>query len=649
MFAMVMRKKVYKYITGACYLVKDFFKIKIDMVMYKYYMARVPRKISDSRDKFFFNQNICGASKDSITISEIADRYLKHEFDVLNSNWENFSLEKYKLSCLVENEIPMCYKKETEQALSVVLNMNSKYSFINWHLDIKSGMVYPINIKSKDIKILEDNNVDIKIPWELSRCQHFCLLSRIYGIRKEEKYAREIICQIIDFIALNPIGYGVNWKCPMDIGIRVSNWIMALKMLEMYGYHIPNECMDIINNSIYKHLIYIRFHLENTRNYRGNHYLANIVGILFITSYLDDKNRFVKRNFSFARKELFKAIEEQFLNDGGNFEASIAYHKLSLEMVLYGLWLIRLSDNKNDNAFTMPDKLKKRVVNACLFMLDAIKPNNDIYQLGDNDSGRLFKFFFSKKNLRGIVRENLLNCDEILDLINSFLFGKDTFFKMLLYKFDRIINYYDYPANKICLVKRRLEVAPLEFSRIVKYDFYSRIDIDNLRLFNYKDFGVCGLRSNDFYLAISYANNGQNGRGGHAHNDKLSFELQVNGKDIESDPGSYVYTPSKKYRDMFRSTRAHNSLYLGLEQNIIGENCFQLIQRTEMDLLCLSKRKIALSCIYDNIKTLRIFKIYDEALIVEDQANVEIGKQEKFPYYSYGYGDFTIKREDCHD
>jgi len=58
------------------------------------------------------------------------------------------------------------------------------------------------------------------------------------------------------------------------------------------------------------------------------------------------------------------------------------------------------------------------------------------------------------------------------------------------------------------------------------------------------------------------------GRGGHAHNDKLSFELCVDGEDVIVDPGTYVYTADPYLRNLFRGTEYHNTIFFeGVEQN----------------------------------------------------------------------------------
>ncbi|GAI06055.1 unnamed protein product, partial [marine sediment metagenome] len=75
-----------------------------------------------------------------------------------------------------------------------------------------------------------------------------------------------------------------------------------------------------------------------------------------------------------------------------------------------------------------------------------------------------------------------------------------------------------------------------------------------------------------------------NGFGGHAHNDKLSFELSINGKDIIVDPGSYVYTPLPEWRNRFRSTVFHNTVVVdSREQNrFIDKSLFLLKSDTRV-------------------------------------------------------------------
>src|SRR5207248_362281 len=60
------------------------------------------------------------------------------------------------------------------------------------------------------------------------------------------------------------------------------------------------------------------------------------------------------------------------------------------------------------------------------------------------------------------------------------------------------------------------------------------------------------------------------GFGNHKHCDQLAFEYHLAGVPLLVDPGSHVYTSDPDTRNLFRSTRSHNTLMIdGEEQNEI--------------------------------------------------------------------------------
>ena len=97
----------------------------------------------------------------------------------------------------------------------------------------------------------------------------------------------------------------------------------------------------------------------------------------------------------------------------------------------------------------------------------------------------------------------------------------------------------------------------------------------------FTDAGWYIMRHRDNYCFISCGPNGQDGYGGHAHNDKLSFELMLNGRDVVIDPGTCSYTPYPDERNTFRSTAYHNTLQIdAIEQNTLSRNLFALQQNS---------------------------------------------------------------------
>jgi hypothetical protein len=89
--------------------------------------------------------------------------------------------------------------------------------------------------------------------------------------------------------------------------------------------------------------------------------------------------------------------------------------------------------------------------------------------------------------------------------------------------------------------------------------------------------GVYVLAAGDDHVFVDCGPVGLAGRGGHGHNDCLSFEATLAGARVVTDSGSYVYTASPEERNRFRATDAHNTPRIDrVEQNRIPESLWLL-------------------------------------------------------------------------
>jgi hypothetical protein len=93
----------------------------------------------------------------------------------------------------------------------------------------------------------------------------------------------------------------------------------------------------------------------------------------------------------------------------------------------------------------------------------------------------------------------------------------------------------------------------------------------------FPDSGVYVLARSRDHVVIDCGMVGLAGRGGHGHNDCLSFEATLDGTKVVTDAGSYVYSGSPEWRNRFRATAAHNTpLVDDEEQNRIPESLWLL-------------------------------------------------------------------------
>ncbi len=513
------------------------------------------------------------------------------------------------------------------------------YTPIDWHIDFKSGYRWSETRWYRDVKYGHFPGVDVKVPWELARMQHLPRLALTYLCLSGEKnqqdmplrIRREFRNQVLDFIATNPPGFGVNWACTMDVAIRVANWLTAYDLFQASGVQWDDEFDRQFCQSVYEHGSHIFRNLEWSAALRSNHYLADIVGLLFVAAYLPSTPE-TDTWLSFAVREMIAEVQGQFTADGANFEASTSYHRLSAEMVAYGTALvIALGPEKKaamhrayDVRVPLRGRLKlpplaefglangtgvspfppwyvERLRRMAEFVICVTKPNGRIHQVGDNDSGRFLKLrpILKRTTVGGVKLESATfgSADEVSDNSASWiedhldhrsviaaiagLFPNDELAEycgpawldavvvrsllgaaritddQLRSTKHRAINIrvgHDTDAERLCgeldsnsTMRRYGCSIPIEIER----------DFDAIEQFAYEEFGLYVWRSDRFYMAVRCGNIGQNGNGGHAHNDQLAVELNIDGHDVIADAGTGVYTPDPELRNRYRSAGAH--------------------------------------------------------------------------------------------
>jgi len=257
---------------------------------------------------------------------------------------------------------------------------------IDWHLDFKSG--YKWNSKTYylgtgkhvDCYLKKGIHADVKVPWELSRCQHFVTLGKAYWYTGDEKYAKEFARQIESWIEINPVELGVNWACTMDVAIRAVNWI--------WGYYFFCDSPSITKEfkvKFFKSLFLHGRHIINNLEFghiRGNHYLSDIAGLVYVGIFFQETKegkKWLEKCLSALKEEMKFQIHE----DGVDFEGSTSYHRLVTELFLSATLLCL------KNGIVFPQWYMNRLERMVEFVMYYTKPDGTAPQIGDNDDGRL--------------------------------------------------------------------------------------------------------------------------------------------------------------------------------------------------------------------------------------------------------------------
>jgi hypothetical protein len=176
-----------------------------------------------------------------------------------------------------------------------------------------------------------------------------------------------------------------------------------------------------------------------------------------------------------------------------------------------------------------------------------------------------------------------------------------------------------------------------------------------LKLYAYPDFGLYLYRSSRLYLAVRCGAIGQNGKGGHAHNDHLSIELNVDGEDWITDPGTYLYTPLPERRNQYRSVKAHFAPQPeGQEPGCLNLGLFQLGNEVTLECLYFGKEGFVGCQKFSKFLVERLIRLCDRGIIVNDSIFgddnlplVDINYQLfqcRFYRYSPAYGVYINKK-----
>lgn len=483
-------------------------------------------------------------------------------------------------------------------------NDPEKGSSIRWNTDIRTGYVWPCGNLDERECIASPTGTDIKNVWELGRMNYLIPLSfYILSTDDEEEKRNGIIhyCNLLkDFILNNPVGKGVNWVLAMEASIRISNIMLSYDIVSQMDDEniISEEFKMLVYKSIYAHIKFIWNNQEKNifggRN--GNHYYSNMVGLLISAGYLKKRNPYCTRIFHYAKDEFIKESVEQFYEEGGHFEQSTGYFRLTAEMLVFGAAIIK------ENGYELPGEIRTRIINNYLLAKRLKRSDGTYYSFGDCDSGCFVKTGYYGDFMQSVEAESLFYnyqgyCEVYGDKEAFFVENQSSMENLVRYS-EGILNFpvenqknenlsvsienviismiaggaMDYgdggkmEENHAGRIEKNVNLEELKSSYPVKKSNRIPLPCDSgksMHGFFYNGMGFYIMRSKNFSLLYRFGNDECIG---HSHNDSLHYEYEIAGKHFQADPGTYTYTGYPETRNKYRTTEAHNVPQYGIEQ-----------------------------------------------------------------------------------
>lgn len=389
---------------------------------------------------------------------------------------------------------------------------------IDWHADPATGMRWPLEHFTR-VPIRLKPGSDVRVVWEINRLYHFTELGRAYALTGDEKYTEEFLLQLASWYEENPPRFGVNWAVAMEASIRAINIIAAMELFRSSPL-MTDDAFRLILKTLLAHGKFIRAYHEFSYRTPSNHYLSDLIG-LFVLGLLVPEFKQSEHWVSFSTPRLIQELNRQVLADGVSYEGAVGYHRLVLE--IYTLFFALAQSNDIE----LPSHCWERLEAMFTFVCHYLKLDGTAPLIGDSDDGRILRF----KQRPAVDHSYLMPIAAVLLENESF---KES---------------------------SRIDEEALWWFGSEGHDAFEGLQANenppSSRAF--PDAQVYVMRHGPYYAITDCGDHGARGHGSHAHSDALSFEIYAFDRTFLRDPGSFVYTASARWRNMFRSTAYHNA------------------------------------------------------------------------------------------
>lgn len=250
-----------------------------------------------------------------------------------------------------------------------------------WRRDGYTGREWPL-LPGSRLPLDRADGGDIRTVWELSRGYHLVLLARAWWRTADPRFLEGFQAHIDSWIADNPPGLGPNWISPMDAAIRGANWALAAVLLAP-APGVPVAFWARLLANLRLTAWYVARYPEWHPVHRGNHYISNGVGLVYLGAlFRDDPEgaRWLRHGADILRREMFHQVHA----DGLSFEGSVAYHRLVTEFFTFGGEVTR----RNLPA-ALPPGWWERLERMHRFVDTCLDSEGRAPLIGDADDGRL--------------------------------------------------------------------------------------------------------------------------------------------------------------------------------------------------------------------------------------------------------------------
>lgn len=383
----------------------------------------------------------------------------------------------------------------------------------DWHREPFHGTPWPrVHVDSCPYVI---PGADIGVLWQLNRMEYLAAHATAYRTTLDERFAGNVTGLLDSWTRANPWMVGANWISPMESGIRLFHWSIALAGIAAAPVP-PNDVCERILRSVVRQAEFLSSHFS-TWPVPNNHLIGEAATLAALAVYWPEL-RASREWMAHADATLAEEARRQILKNGFQFENSVNYHFVTLDFFLVYLHA-KLLRGENPPALVLE---KTRAMIEVALTLTA--PSGRIPMIGDDSMPRLMVLGGTMGSPGPLSHDAVF--EDFLRLEHTRLFSTTVWGRDLL------------ALRRPLVHTRRFEDAGIDVSRDRNSHIVFTHGPQHRRPFSH----------------------------GHLHADAGSFELELDGDAVIIDSGTYLYGADARLRRHMRGARAHNTVIVdGME------------------------------------------------------------------------------------
>jgi hypothetical protein len=405
---------------------------------------------------------------------------------------------------------------------------------ISWHSDYGNNKRAPERFAALVDYREFDSVGDCKLVWEVNRHHHWVVLARAYYVSADPRFAEEIVAQYKSWRAQNDFYFGMNWCSPLELGVRLINWVWAFDLIR--DATVCDDISDDLGYAIQQHCWYISRFQSKTSS-ANNHLIGEAAGLFVASSYLPTLPQ-AKQWILESQRILEQQIREQSYDDGCTREHAFGYQFFVIQFFLIcGIVAKKTGVDFSAEYWARLEKMME-------FLITLGRAHGAPPLLGDCDDGYVLNLGDHPHDWRSVAT------------LGSAIFGRSDWTDAA-----GGVESAAWLLPGVAAVPAKVQASATESSCVSR-----AFDESGYYL-------LCGAdrRGDTISVLFDCAELGFGALAAHGHADALSFVLSWGQHPVLVDSGTYDYFTYPEWRNYFRTTRAHNTLEVdGLDQSVIS-------------------------------------------------------------------------------